>query len=296
MVDTAHGHSLNVLNRVRWVKRQFPSVQVIGGNIASAEAALALAEAGADAVKVGIGPGSICTTRVVTGVGLPQVSAIADVARALEGTDIPVIADGGVRFSGDIAKAIAAGAHCIMVGSMLAGTEEALGEIELYQGRLGDLHGKNRAGKAAISIPVGGRVMAPAAIADGHDRLVIAVGSEGRMPAFPLVELPQLRARQGPPDSQYSRRPVASARGILGRGRGRGVAPASAVARRQASLGAEKTGSRTLPGRAGAAPVGPQAGRKVFTLQTLPACNEPFDDRVEGGRLFAACGCGGQSR
>ncbi|MGK2914484.1 MAG: IMP dehydrogenase [Porticoccaceae bacterium] len=135
VVDTAHGHSLNVLNRVRWIKQHFPSVQVIGGNIASAEAALALAEAGADGVKVGIGPGSICTTRIVTGVGVPQITAIADVTRALEGSGIPVIADGGIRFSGDIAKAIAAGADCIMVGSMLAGTEEAPGEIELYQGR-----------------------------------------------------------------------------------------------------------------------------------------------------------------
>lgn len=135
VVDTAHGHSLNVLNRVRWIKRNFPAVQVIGGNIASAEAALALAEAGADGVKVGIGPGSICTTRIVTGVGVPQVTAIAEVASALAGSDIPVIADGGVRFSGDVAKAVAAGAHCIMVGSLLAGTEEAPGEIELYQGR-----------------------------------------------------------------------------------------------------------------------------------------------------------------
>jgi len=135
VVDTAHGHSLNVLNRVRWIKQRFPAVQVIGGNIASAEAALALAEAGADGVKVGIGPGSICTTRIVTGVGVPQVTAIADVTRALEGSGIPVTADGGIRFSGDIAKAIAAGADCVMVGSMLAGTEEAPGEIELYQGR-----------------------------------------------------------------------------------------------------------------------------------------------------------------
>ena len=135
VVDTAHGHSRNVIERVTKIKQQYPSVQVIGGNIATAEAALALAEAGADGVKVGIGPGSICTTRIVTGIGVPQISAIANVVDALKGTDIPVIADGGIRFSGDISKAIAAGAHSVMMGSMFAGTEEAPGEIELYQGR-----------------------------------------------------------------------------------------------------------------------------------------------------------------
>lgn len=135
VVDTAHGHSKNVLDRVRRIKEMYPQVQVIGGNIATAEAALALVEAGADAVKVGIGPGSICTTRIVTGVGVPQISAIANVVEALNGTHVPVIADGGVRFSGDIAKALVAGAHAIMMGSMFAGTEEAPGEVELYQGR-----------------------------------------------------------------------------------------------------------------------------------------------------------------
>ncbi len=135
VVDTAHGHSRNVLDQVKWVKQHYPDIQVIGGNIATAEAALALVEAGADGVKVGIGPGSICTTRIVTGVGVPQVSAIANVVKALQDTDVTVIADGGIRFSGDIAKAIAAGAHSIMVGSLLAGTEEAPGEIELFQGR-----------------------------------------------------------------------------------------------------------------------------------------------------------------
>ncbi len=135
VVDTAHGHSKNVLDRVRSIKAKYPDVQVIGGNIASAEAAIALADAGADGVKVGIGPGSICTTRIVTGVGVPQVSAIANVVKALEGRDVPVIADGGIRYSGDICKAVVAGAHVIMVGSMFAGTEEAPGEIELYQGR-----------------------------------------------------------------------------------------------------------------------------------------------------------------
>lgn len=135
VVDTAHGHSQGVLDRVAWVKKNFPQVQVIGGNIATAAAAKALVEAGADGVKVGIGPGSICTTRIVAGVGVPQISAVAHVAEALEGTGVPLIADGGIRYSGDVAKAIAAGAHSIMVGSMFAGTEEAPGEVELFQGR-----------------------------------------------------------------------------------------------------------------------------------------------------------------
>ena len=135
VVDTAHGHSKNVLDRVRWIKEIYPQIDVVGGNIATADAALALKEAGADAVKVGIGPGSICTTRIVTGIGVPQISAIANVAAALADTDIPLIADGGIRFSGDISKAIAAGASAVMMGSMLAGTEEAPGEVELYNGR-----------------------------------------------------------------------------------------------------------------------------------------------------------------
>ena len=135
VVDTAHGHSKGVIERVRWVKQTYPQVQVIGGNIATAEAAKALADAGADAVKVGIGPGSICTTRIVAGVGVPQISAIAKVAAALEGTGVPLIADGGIRFSGDLSKAIVAGGYCVMMGSMFAGTEEAPGEVELFQGR-----------------------------------------------------------------------------------------------------------------------------------------------------------------
>ncbi len=135
VVDTAHGHSQGVLDRVAWVKKNFPDLQVIGGNIATGDAARALVEAGADAVKVGIGPGSICTTRIVAGVGVPQISAIDNVAQALEGTGVPLIADGGIRFSGDMAKAIVAGGYTIMVGSMLAGTEEAPGEVELFQGR-----------------------------------------------------------------------------------------------------------------------------------------------------------------
>ena len=135
VVDTAHGHSHGVIERVRWVKQNYPHIDVVGGNIATGAAALALAEAGADAVKVGIGPGSICTTRIVAGVGVPQITAIDNVAMALQGSGIPLIADGGIRYSGDIAKAIAAGASTVMMGGMFAGTEEAPGEIILYQGR-----------------------------------------------------------------------------------------------------------------------------------------------------------------
>jgi len=135
VVDTAHGHSQAVLDRVAWVKKNYSKVQVIGGNIATGDAAKALVDAGADGVKVGIGPGSICTTRIVAGVGVPQISAVTNVAAALEGTGVPLIADGGIRYSGDMAKAIAAGGYCIMVGGMLAGTEEAPGDVILYQGR-----------------------------------------------------------------------------------------------------------------------------------------------------------------
>ncbi len=135
VVDTAHGHSQGVLDRVRWVKQNFPQVQVIGGNIATGAAARDLVEMGADAVKVGIGPGSICTTRIVAGVGVPQITAVANVVEALKGTGVPAIADGGIRYSGDMSKAIVAGAHSIMVGGMFAGTEEAPGEVELFQGR-----------------------------------------------------------------------------------------------------------------------------------------------------------------
>jgi len=135
VVDTAHGHSQGVIERVAWTKKHFPKVQVIGGNIATAGAAKALRDAGADAVKVGIGPGSICTTRMVAGVGVPQITAIANVAEALHDSDVTLIADGGIRYSGDIVKAIAAGAHCIMIGSLLAGTDESPGQIEIFQGR-----------------------------------------------------------------------------------------------------------------------------------------------------------------
>ena len=135
VIDTAHGHSQGVIDRVIKTKKDFPNLEIIAGNIATAQAALDLAKAGADSVKVGIGPGSICTTRIVAGVGVPQISAISDIADALKGTSVTVIADGGVRFSGDAAKAFAAGAHCVMLGSMLAGTEESPGEVELFQGR-----------------------------------------------------------------------------------------------------------------------------------------------------------------
>jgi IMP dehydrogenase len=135
VVDTAHGHSQGVLDRVRWVKSNFPHIQVIGGNIATGEAAKALVEAGADAVKVGIGPGSICTTRIVAGVGIPQITAVSNVADALHGSGVPLIADGGIRYSGDVAKALAAGAYAVMLGGLFAGTEEAPGEVELYHGR-----------------------------------------------------------------------------------------------------------------------------------------------------------------
>ncbi len=135
VVDTAHGHHQGVLDRVKWVKKNFPQVDVIGGNIGTADAARALLEAGADGVKVGIGPGSICTTRIVAGVGVPQITAISNVAKALEGTGLPLVADGGIRYSGDVAKAVAAGAYAVMMGSMFAGTEEAPGEVILYQGR-----------------------------------------------------------------------------------------------------------------------------------------------------------------
>jgi IMP dehydrogenase len=135
VVDTAHGHTRGVIDRVTRIKREYPNVQLIAGNIATGEAAKALVKAGADAVKVGIGPGTICTTRVVTGVGIPQITAVAEIAAALEGTGVPLISDGGIRYSGDIAKAIAAGAYSTMIGSLFAGTEESPGEVELYQGR-----------------------------------------------------------------------------------------------------------------------------------------------------------------
>ncbi|TCO78541.1 IMP dehydrogenase [Chromatocurvus halotolerans] len=180
VVDTAHGHTLNVLNRVRKIKTDFPDVQVIGGNIATAEAAIALKDAGADAVKVGIGPGSICTTRIVTGIGVPQVTAIGNVAAALEGTDIPIIADGGIRFSGDIAKAIAAGAHSVMMGSMFAGVEEAPGEVELYQGRTYKAY-RGMGSLGAMSGKLGSSDRYFQDASKGSEKLV-PEGIEGRVP------------------------------------------------------------------------------------------------------------------
>ena len=182
VVDTAHGHSAGVLERVRWVKRHYPDVDVIGGNIATGSAALALVDAGADAVKVGIGPGSICTTRIVAGVGVPQMMAIDSVATALRGTGVPLIADGGIRYSGDIAKAIAAGAGTVMMGGMFAGTEEAPGEVVLFQGRsyksyrgMGSI-GAMRAGSADRYFQEADETANPNA-----DKLV-PEGIEGRVP------------------------------------------------------------------------------------------------------------------
>jgi IMP dehydrogenase len=177
IVDTAHGHSQGVLDRVRWAKQHYPDVQVIGGNIATAAAARALVEAGADGVKVGIGPGSICTTRIVAGIGVPQITAVANVAEELRKDGIPLIADGGIRYSGDMAKAIAAGAWSVMIGSMLAGTEEAPGEVELYKGRsykayrgMGSL-GAMKEGSSDRYFQEGGE----------HEKLV-PEGIEGRVP------------------------------------------------------------------------------------------------------------------
>jgi IMP dehydrogenase len=177
VVDTAHGHSRGVLDRVAWVKKNFPDTQVIGGNIASAAAARDLADAGADAVKVGIGPGSICTTRIVAGVGVPQISAISNVAEALRDTDVTVIADGGIRFSGDIAKALVAGAHAVMIGSMFAGTEEAPGEVELFQGRSYKSY-RGMGSIAAMQKGSSDRYFQ----ADNADEKLVPEGVEGRVP------------------------------------------------------------------------------------------------------------------
>ena len=177
VVDTAHGHSRGVLERVTWVKKNFPGIQVIGGNIATAAAARDLVEAGADAVKVGIGPGSICTTRIVAGVGVPQITAISNVAEALEGTGVPVIADGGIRFSGDVAKAMVAGAYCVMIGSMFAGTEEAPGEVELFQGRSYKTY-RGMGSIAAMQKGSSDRYFQ----ADSADEKLVPEGVEGRVP------------------------------------------------------------------------------------------------------------------
>lgn len=184
VVDTAHGHSQGVIDRVRWIKKHYPDVQVIGGNIATAAAARDLYEAGADAVKVGIGPGSICTTRIVTGVGVPQISAIANVAQELKGR-IPLIADGGIRFSGDVCKALAAGADTVMLGSMFAGTEESPGEIELYQGTTyKGYRGMGSIGAMASAQGSSDRYFQDASL--GSEKLV-PEGIEGRVPYKGLV-------------------------------------------------------------------------------------------------------------
>lgn len=179
VVDTAHGHSKGVIERVAWVKKNFPQIQVIGGNIATGDAALALRDAGADAVKVGIGPGSICTTRIIAGIGVPQISAIDGVASALKDS-IPLIADGGIRFSGDMAKAIAAGASCIMVGSLLAGTEEAPGEVELFQGR----YYKAYRGMGSLGAMSGQNGSSDRYFQDAKDGVekLVPEGIEGRVP------------------------------------------------------------------------------------------------------------------
>ena len=181
VVDTAHGHSKGVIERVRWVKRNYPQIDVIGGNIATGAAALALAEAGADAVKVGIGPGSICTTRIVAGVGVPQITAIDNVATALKGSGVPLIADGGIRYSGDIAKALAAGASTVMMGGMFAGTEEAPGEIVLFQGR----SYKSDRGMGSIGAMQQGsadRYFQEATTGNPNDDKLVPEGIEGRVP------------------------------------------------------------------------------------------------------------------
>ena len=179
VVDTAHGHSKGVMDKVSWIKKNFPNVQVIGGNIATGDAAKALRDAGADAVKVGIGPGSICTTRIIAGVGMPQISAIDSVANALQDS-IPLIADGGIRYSGDMAKAIAAGASCIMVGSLMAGTEEAPGEVELFQGR----YYKAYRGMGSLGAMSGQNGSSDRYFQDAKDGVekLVPEGIEGRVP------------------------------------------------------------------------------------------------------------------
>lgn len=180
VIDTAHGHTLGVIERVRSLKKRFPDLQLIGGNVGTADGARALAEAGVDAVKVGIGPGSICTTRIVAGIGVPQISAVANVAKGLEGTGVPFIADGGIRYSGDLAKAVAAGAYAAMIGGMFAGTEEAPGEIELYKGR----SYKSYRGMGSLGAMSGDTGSADRYYQDPDDELekLVPEGIEGRVP------------------------------------------------------------------------------------------------------------------
>ena len=178
VVDTAHGHSQGVLDRIQWVKKQFPQVEVVGGNIATADAARALVDHGADGVKVGIGPGSICTTRIVAGVGVPQITAIDNVANALRNSGVPLIADGGIRYSGDISKAIAAGAYAVMLGGLFAGTEEAPGEIELFQGR----SYKSYRGMGSLGAMQQGAADRYFQEADSNVEKLVPEGIEGRVP------------------------------------------------------------------------------------------------------------------
>ena len=179
VVDTAHGHSSGVLTQVQWIKKSFPDIQLVGGNVASYDGAKALADAGVDAVKVGIGPGSICTTRIVTGVGVPQITAIAQAAKALGQSGIPIIADGGIRYSGDMVKAIAAGASTVMVGSLFAGTEEAPGEVELYQGR----SYKTYRGMGSLGAMLGKQGSSDRYFQDGSElEKLVPEGIEGRVP------------------------------------------------------------------------------------------------------------------
>jgi IMP dehydrogenase len=178
IVDTAHGHSAGVLQRVSWIKKNFPQVEVIGGNVATADAARALVDHGADGVKVGIGPGSICTTRIVAGVGVPQITAVDMVATALAGTGVPLVADGGVRYSGDIAKAMAAGANAVMLGGLFAGTEEAPGETVLYQGR----SYKAYRGMGSLAAMKDGAADRYFQDADANIEKLVPEGIEGRVP------------------------------------------------------------------------------------------------------------------
>ena len=199
IVDTAHGHAQGVLDRVKWVKKTFPKIQVIGGNIATASAAKALVDHGADAVKVGIGPGSICTTRIVAGVGVPQISAVENVAKALAKSDVPLIADGGIRFSGDIAKALAAGAHAVMIGGLFAGTEESPGDTELYQGRSYKLY----RGMGSLGAMQQGAADRYFQDAEEATEKLVPEGVEGRVPykggVVPLIQqlMGGLRASMG---------------------------------------------------------------------------------------------------
>ena len=203
VVDTAHGHSQGVLDRVEWIKSHFPQTQVIGGNIATGAAAADLVKCGADGVKVGIGPGSICTTRIVAGVGVPQITAISNVAEALEGTDVPLIADGGIRFSGDMAKAIAAGASSVMVGGMFAGTEEAPGEIVLFQGR----SYKSYRGMGSVGAMQQGSSDRYFQDDESSPQKLVPEGIEGRVPYKGPLSACLLYTSPSPRDATLSRMP-----------------------------------------------------------------------------------------